>query len=75
MAIILNCKMSVFAATEFEIAALLLRLSGQGSPSLANPFSGAIPSIRSSALLGRRTFVFFRFTLRRQPRSLTQYLG
>ncbi len=75
MAIILNCKMPVFAATQLVIAALPLRLSVRGSPSLANPFSGAIPSLRSSTLLGQRTFAYFRLTLRRHPCALAQNPG
>ncbi len=38
-----------------RIFAVLLRWPGQGSPSLASPFSGAIPSLRNPAPLGHRT--------------------
>jgi hypothetical protein len=46
--------------------AILLRLPVEGSPSLANPFSGAKV---------HRTFAYSRFTLRHHPGSLMKYPG
>ena len=53
------------AATSLRFA-VPLRWPVQGSPSLANPFSGAKV---------HRTFAFIRFTLRHHPGSLMQYAG
>jgi hypothetical protein len=46
--------------------AILIRLPVQGSPSLANPFSGAKV---------HWTLAFLRFTLRHHPGSLMKYPG